>query len=40
MSDEPRLPPITGEELHEILGPMGDLNIFHTLAHHPKLLKR
>jgi alkylhydroperoxidase family enzyme len=44
MSDEPRLQPITGEEwdeeVREILGPMGDLNIFHTLAHHPKLLKR
>lgn len=44
MSDEPRLQPIAGEdwdeEISEILGPMGDLNIFHTLAHHPKLLKR
>ncbi|MGI9579387.1 MAG: carboxymuconolactone decarboxylase family protein [Microthrixaceae bacterium] len=44
MQDLPRLEPITAaewdEETAEVLGAMGDLNIFHTLAHHPKLLKR
>lgn len=45
----PRIPPLPPEErdprVEELLAPLrrpggGDLNIFATLAHHPKLLKR
>jgi alkylhydroperoxidase family enzyme len=41
--DHPRLPPLRPDELDEetrALVPEGSLNIFRTLAHHPKLLKR
>jgi alkylhydroperoxidase family enzyme len=39
--DEPRVPPLAPEEIDPELR-LGDtpLNIFRTLAHHPKLLKR
>ena len=40
----PRLPPTTAsdwdEETAEVMAATGGLNIFATLAHHPKLLKR
>lgn len=41
--DRPRLEPVDPETLDEETGrivPPGALNIFRTLAHHPKLLKR
>lgn len=42
--DTPRVPPLSDEEMEpEIRSPFGDgpmLNIFRTLAHHPKLMKR
>ncbi len=42
--DQPRLAPTTAadwdEETAALLAASGDLNIFTTLAHHPKLLKR
>ena len=44
MSDGPRLKPTTeddwDDETREYLDALGHLNIFDTLAHHPKLLKR
>lgn len=44
MGDRPRLAPTTPEdwddETRALMAPMGSLNIFTTLAHHPKLLKR
>ena len=45
MADHPlRVPPLGPEErderTQELLGTLGDLNIFATLAHHPRLLKR
>lgn len=44
MNDGSRLEPIAeadwDQHTREVLSPMGDLNIFGTLAHHPKLLKR
>ncbi len=44
MADGPRLAPIAeadrDDETRELLEALGDLNIFATLAHHPKLLKR
>ncbi len=42
--DSPRVAPLGDEELpeeaHEIFGDAPKLNIFRTLAHHPKLMKR
>ena len=42
--DKPRLDPLRDEELpqeiREIFGESPSLNIFRTLAHHPKLVKR
>lgn len=42
--DQPRVPPLSDEEIdpeiRERFGTLGLLNIFRTLAHHPKLLKR
>jgi 4-carboxymuconolactone decarboxylase len=44
VSTEPRLTPTTPDEwdddTRQLLESLGDLNIFYTLAHHPKLLKR
>ena len=44
MPTEPRLPPTTAEdrdaETQALVEGLGNLNIFATLAHHPKLLKR
>jgi len=44
MPTQPRLAPLEDDqidaEIREALGPGADLNIFRTLAHHPKLLKR
>lgn len=44
MRDGPRLAPTTGEdwddETRELLDSLGHLNLFETLAHHSKLLKR
>jgi alkylhydroperoxidase family enzyme len=44
MPTQPRLSPLGNEQLdaetRDLLGPGADLNIFRTLAHHPKLLKR
>lgn len=44
MADAPRLAPVTDDELDDetraLLHALGPLNIFTTLAHHPKLLKR
>jgi 4-carboxymuconolactone decarboxylase len=41
---DPRLPPLSrdqwDDETRELLGPQQPLNIFATLAHHPKLMKR
>jgi len=44
MERQPRLAPVdpadTDDETAELIGALGGLNIFATLAHHPKLLKR
>jgi alkylhydroperoxidase family enzyme len=44
MRTHPRLAPLENDqidaEIREALGPGAGLNIFRTLAHHPKLLKR
>ena len=44
MLTQPRLSPLEDEqidaEIRDVLGPGAGLNIFRTLAHHPKLLKR
>ena len=44
MKDRPRLAPTTeddwDDETRQLLDGLGHLNIFDTLAHHPKLLKR
>lgn len=44
MTDEPRLAPTTADERDDetaaLVDSLGGLNIFATLAHHPKLLKR
>jgi alkylhydroperoxidase family enzyme len=45
MADHPlRVPPLApserDERTQELLGTLGELNIFATLAHHPRLLKR
>lgn len=44
MTDQPRLAPTTADERDDetaaLVDSLGGLNIFATLAHHPKLLKR
>ena len=44
MPTPPRLSPLEAEQLdaetRDLLGPGARLNIFRTVAHHPKLLKR
>ena len=44
MATQPRISPLEVDqidaEIRDALGPGADLNIFRTLAHHPKLLKR